>query len=207
MTDFVGYKNFISHKSDLFINIDCGHGGFIDGEYTTAPAKMFDHGDFVFFEGIFNRMVGLELAQLCIKKEVSFAFTTTSHYDTALSARAKTANHYKRLYSEKKHILTSIHGNAFKDQGVTGIEAWTDENKDDSDTLAKCILDEFSDFGWNNRGEKEKDLTVIYMANMPAVLLELGFYTNKEQAKMMLKKEIQEEMARRILNGITKWAQ
>ena len=38
--------------------IDAGHGGFMDGEYVTAPAKMYEHSpEEIFYEGVFNRQI------------------------------------------------------------------------------------------------------------------------------------------------------
>jgi N-acetylmuramoyl-L-alanine amidase len=51
-----------SHEGVVWI-LDPGHGGMIDGKYQTFPNKMCDHGDFIFYEGVFNRQIVVKLAK------------------------------------------------------------------------------------------------------------------------------------------------
>lgn len=52
--------------------------------------------------------------------------------------------------------------------------------------------------GWKNRGvrsKKEKQFYVLRNTNMPAILTENGFYTNKEECKKMLSEEYIKKIA------------
>ena len=53
----------------------------------------------------------------------------------------------------------------------------------------------------------EEDFTVIYKANMPAVLTENCFYTNIDDVKFLISDEGKEAIARIHVNGILKFAE
>lgn len=54
-----------------------------------------------------------------------------------------------------------------------------------------------------NRGLKEESWFVVRNAKMPAVLIELGFVTNKDEASLLLDPEHLKKMATGIYNGIS----
>lgn len=49
-----------------------------------------------------------------------------------------------------------------------------------SETLARCIQKRYVDAGRPSRGVKKQPLRVLYATNMPGVLTEIGFMSNKE---------------------------
>lgn len=218
MSLFIGYKEILHEESNLFITADTGHGGVICGEYQTCRNwdknnpktwhKMWVHDGIPFYEGLFTRGVGIACAQLWNEYKISHGFTTNTNHDLSLNSRAPVAIDFQRKHSNKKHIFLSIHGNAFSNTSVKGIEAWSDEKNNESDILNLCILEQFEESHFGNRGEKDKNFNVIYQAgkHMPSGLLELGFYSNPEEAKLMMMPDIQRDMAERITTGILKFA-
>ena len=59
------------------------------------------------------------------------------------------------------------------------------------------------DTGFKNRGVKCQDFTVIYKTITPAVLIEYGFYSNKDDLKIL--KNNQNELVEATLKGICKY--
>lgn len=208
--DFIGYDQYISN-SEWLIAIDPGHGGIIDGEYQTAPGKMYDHGDFIFHEGVFNRLVALELSKLLLKGEMSHYFTTTSNLDVSLQLRVNRANNFKRLYKDRKHLFLSVHGNAAPEgqEAAKGIEVFSSKGKTKSDRVATVFFKHLMGLGWKMRQDmsdgdpdKESGFYVLKRTFMPAVLVELGFYTNKEEALLMMEPKVHKEMASLLNSAI-----
>lgn len=126
--------------------------------------------------------------------------------DISLTERANRCN---KISGDK--ILISIHGNASADGKARGWEVFTTTSKNNSDKLAQCFLDNFNYCFLNkrNRGEKEKNFTLLYKANCPCVLTENFFYDNKEDCMFMLSDEgkdaIVEAHYRSIIEYIAKY--
>ena len=59
------------------------------------------------------------------------------------------------------------------------------------------------DTNFKNRGVKCQDFTVIYKTITPAVLIEYGFYSNKDDLKIL--KNNQNELVEATLKGICKY--
>ena len=196
-------------KGKPLILIDCGHGGMIDGKYTTAPSKMYDHGDFIFYEGVFNRELGIKVGYRLKNAEISYMFVTDSNEDVPLKTRVNMANDIADMFRDKKTIYISLHGNADGVESATGIEVYTSPGLTKSDKLATLIYYRLEELGWNMREDlvdgdvdKESRFYVLMKTVMPAVLIEAGFFTNKQEAMMMLDPDVQEMMAEKIVEGI-----
>lgn len=200
-TNFIEYTDHIT-DSNVLVVIDAGHGGIVNGEYDTAPNKMFDHGDFVFYEGVFNRQIAIKFAKKLKDNGISHAFTTNSNYDISLPVRVSRANNINRLHRGKYVYFVSIHGNAAGTRKANGVEAFTSPGVTDSDYIADAYLNDLNDLGWRMRygrdeyleRDKESRFYVLVNTICPAILLELGFFTNKEQAKNMMKPDVQDKI-------------
>lgn len=54
-----------------------------------------------------------------------------------------------------------------------------------STTMARCIQQNYMQAGRHSRGVKRQPLRVLYATNMPGVLTEIGFLSNKEEAAFL----------------------
>lgn len=54
-----------------------------------------------------------------------------------------------------------------------------------SQTMARCIQQNYMQTGRHSRGVKKQPLRVLYATNMPGVLTEIGFLSNKEEAAFL----------------------
>ncbi len=82
------------------------------------------------------------------------------------------------------------------------------EYKVESKNLSRYILQSLEvevgkDF--SDRGLKESPWFVVRMAKMPAVLVEIGFLTNSEEATRLADSEYLKKLARGIYNGLSKF--
>ena len=74
--------------------------------------------------------------------------------------------------------------------------------QEESQHLARLIEGEFRASGRRSRGVKQNNFIVLWAASMPAVLVEVGFVTNPEEARLLSSREGQEQTARSIFNAI-----
>ncbi|MBX3256056.1 MAG: N-acetylmuramoyl-L-alanine amidase [Chitinophagaceae bacterium] len=82
---------------------------------------------------------------------------------------------------------------------------WVQKYFKNSVRLATMIEDEFVKIGRKSDGvlqRNEKGIWVLQATNMPAVLIETGFITNKEEEDYLNSEKGQEEMTRAIVNAI-----
>ena len=73
----------------------------------------------------------------------------------------------------------------------------------ESEFLAKFIQDELDNsLTTNNRGIKQAGFHVLVGASMPNVLIEIGFISNYEEAKLLSKSKYRQTIAKAIFNAI-----
>ena len=115
---------------------------------------------------------------------------------SSLRARVEDANSWGADY------FVSIHTNASVSQNATGTEVLVYRSPSVAADLAEDVLRGVIDAsGFPNRGVKQRPgLYVLRKTNMPAILVELGFISNPQEASLMSSNPLL--FARGIYNGI-----
>jgi N-acetylmuramoyl-L-alanine amidase len=181
--------------------VDAGHGGLrADGTYTTAPSKMFTHSEGVFhrggtfFEGVFNRKLANVLIGLCKQANIETAKVYDEVEDTTLGLRVQRAN---ALAVNRQAVYMSLHGNAFSNTNARGISVHiAHQASAQSQRLATLLaqeLQKISETPFRRHNQQElfwrDNFFVLTRTNMPAVLSENGFFTNLQDANLMITDE------------------
>ncbi len=100
----------------------------------------------------------------------------------------------------KADLFLSIHLNSYKNSEANGVETFSLSASGKGDAYARNIQNELvKAIGWTNRGKKEANFYVLRKTNAPAVLVELGFITNKSD----MNKFNVEKIAKAIFKAIT----
>lgn len=161
--------------------LDNGHGNNTQGK---CSPKWSDGTQL--FEWSWTREIAFLIKERLDAQGIETILLVTEDNDVSLSERAKRCN----AISGSK-ILISIHGNASTNGEAQGWEVFTTTAQNNSDKLAQCFINNFrySYGAKRNRGDKEKDFTLLYKANCPCVLTENFFYDNEEDCKYMLSDE------------------
>ena len=115
---------------------------------------------------------------------------------SSLRARVEDANSWGADY------FISIHTNASVSPNATGTEVLVYRSPSPAANLAEDVLQGVVDAsGFPNRGVKQRPgLYVLRKTNMPAILVELGFISNPQEASLMASNP--SLFARGIYNGI-----
>lgn len=187
--------------------IDSGHGGMIDGQYQTAPKKMFQHSNGeVAYEGVVNRNVKHLAFDLMREESIRFIDVCPTELDVDLDTRCNVINAYADEYGKNNCILISLHMNAGKG---TGFEIWTSPGATKSDKYASMFYDEFkSTFpGIRMRKDetdgdvdKESPFYILVNSKCPAILPEWLFYDNYNDWVIQRDPGQQLKYAKMILN-------
>ena len=187
-TDEHGGTTLINKVSERgLIVIDPGHGGYDSGILSAQK---------------YEKDVDLEIAVLLSEKlkDKGFSVYMTRNDDSFVGAndRADLANS-----QEGALALISIHMNSSDKDSDEGVEVFTTKNEA-NEQLAQLIVDEISEnTGAINGGVKISDnLVICSKAEMPAVVVECGYLTNKREARNLWDASYQNKIANAVVNAV-----
>ncbi len=202
------------------VYLDAGHGGIdANGNYVTAPSKMFEHdnGTFhkgsTFYEGVWNRKMANLVASKLEHLNIHYLFVSHEYLDLSLQYRVDIANWYHRNY--KRGIFVSIHSNASASHRARGFEIYTTPGVTRSDELAEIYWDTVKEVMGDRiiyrtdtsdgDHDKEARFFVLTRTAMPAILGEHLFFDNEDDAKLLMDDEIVERFAEAQVQAIIKF--
>jgi N-acetylmuramoyl-L-alanine amidase len=102
-------------------------------------------------------------------------------------------------------LFVSIHANAISldRPDINGVETYYySSGAGLADTIHRSIL---SNVGMNDRGVRQARFYVLRRTSMPAVLVEIGFVTGRDDAPRLVNPNWQNQMATAIARGILEY--
>lgn len=184
----------ITKKPSPLIIIDAGHGGMDNGASCG---------------GLFEKISALRTAKLVQihlrKKGYRVQMTRTKDEFIPLAKRAQIAN------KAKARLFVSIHYNAAKSTDAKGIEVYYYNSKEPwrlngSKKLATCVLHRLiARTGAHSRGVKTGNFHVIRETDMPSILVEGGFVTNKSERSLLKEYRYLDRIALSVAEGIDRY--
>ena len=190
------------------IYIDQGHNPFLPKEDPNEPNKGWNTGASNEALGLYEQDLTFEIGMLLYdllmqdgRFEVRLSRPTAdtilgTDNDSALDFRVKDATAWGADY------FISLHINSFTSDTVTGIEVYTADGDEVGYDIGEDILNSLvKATGLRNRNMKDgSNLRVLKNATMPAALVEMGFISNPNDAKML--DESPELFAQGVFDGI-----
>jgi len=165
--------------------IDAGHGGYDSGAVSVTGK----------YEKTFNLSVAKKVKALFDKEPKIAAYMTRSD-DTfvSLDDRAAFAN---QLGAD---VFVAIHGNNFT-AASTGTQTYYYNSYSEAfaDTMHKYLV---AATGFRDDLVRKEDFRVVRKTDMPAVLLEVGYLSNKTEEALMFTDSFQNKVAAAIVKGI-----
>lgn len=168
------------------IVIDAGHGGKDPGAIGASGA----------YEKDFNLSLAQKVYQL-IEQEPMFETRLTRRDDNfiKLEDRAALANDWNA------DVLVSIHGNTFEDPKVSGTE--TIYYSPESMSLAQALQEQVaSALNIRDRGVRMEEFVILTSAQVPSVIVEVGYLTNPDEENLLLSSDGQDRAAEAIFEGL-----
>ena len=189
--DIPRYVNDIKgDDAKVKICIDAGHG-------SNTVGKRSPDGSLREYE--FNRDVANRLKNILIAHGVEVILTCGDDYDLPLQQRCDIANQNKADY------FVSIHANAYGTDwnDARGWEVFVVGKGGRAEELAETIHEySIAELGLKDRGVKTANFYVLRNTNMPAVLIEHGFYTNKTECALLKDSDFRQKCAIADAKGI-----
>lgn len=182
--------------------LDNGHGKLQNGK----RSPVFEDGRQL-QEWEFNRDIVKRIAQKLDEIGIQYYIVVPEdEVGSFLRERVERANTKESPLGLPK-IYLSIHANALGNNtwinGTKGLEVWYYPGNQTGKRLASAFQTALTQFlpDWKDRGLKShqvgssKIFYVLRKTSMPAVLTENGFYTDKEEATLLLQPEIRQKIA------------
>lgn len=172
------------------ICIDAGHG-------SNTAGKRSPDGSLREYE--FNRDVANRIKNILVAHGVEVILTCGDDYDIPLQQRCDIANQLKADY------FVSIHANAFGTDwnDARGWEVFVVAKGGRAEELAETIHEySIAELGLKDRGVKTANFYVLRNTNMPAILIEHGFYTNKAECALLKDSDFRQKCAVADAKGI-----
>ncbi len=176
------------------IIVDAGHGPQTAGKQSPDGALR---------EFTFNEAVAIRLKKLLITEGITVIFSHDNTRDVSLSERITLANKLK------VDAFVSIHANAFGTvwNAANGIETYTCLHPSKASVIMATHVQQALQMRTSrkDRGVKKGDFAVLRETTMPAILVECGFMTNKEEANLLKSTSYQQKCAQAIAFGVLCW--
>lgn len=179
----------VGSNGKKIVVLDAGHGGSAPGSISITGKK----------EKAFTLAITQKVEKLLKKeKNIDVIMTRSDDSTVSLNDRAKMANNVKA------DVFVSIHGNSTTTSSPSGTE--TLYTRDTSKKLAQTIHKHLiKATGLKDRDVKPANLHVTRETKMPAVLLEIGFLSNKSDESQMFNEDFQNRVAQGIVSGIKEY--
>ena len=198
---YIEALNSLSLKSTVII--DAGHGG-------EDPGAIGINGN---YEKDINLSLSLILGEILSNEGYAVIYTRTD--DRMLYGKGENVKGIRKLSDLKNRckiaaeysdsIFISIHMNSYSDGRYDGFQAYYSQKNELSKILASEITASVKTELQpdNNRSVKSGEgMFLLDNIENPAVLLECGFLTNKEECEKLSEKEYQKQLSLAIVYGI-----
>jgi N-acetylmuramoyl-L-alanine amidase len=175
----------------VVVVIDPGHGGPDPGAVGIGGLQEKN----VIFP------IALEVAALLEQQGIIAVLTRQDDRDLGLEPRVDLAEQVNA------DLFVSIHANAISlsRPDVNGIETYYYSNA--GLQLARVLHNSMLSTGMNDRGIRQARFYVLVNTSMPAVLLETGFVTGDQDARLLADPAFRSRMAAAIASGIAQYVQ
>jgi N-acetylmuramoyl-L-alanine amidase len=167
--------------------IDPGHGGKDPGATSVLG----------FYEKDINLSVALEVARLLEQRGLRVKMTRTDDYYVELEDRAAIANNIEA------DLFVSIHADSFPKNTRRGYTIYiANAASSSSRKAANAIARSMSGTGLNSFGVDTANYHVLTGTRGPAVLVELGYLSNRREAALLRSSSFQDRLAQAVADGI-----
>lgn len=197
--------NVSSQRTVCTVIIDAGHGG-VDGGTSAA-------------DGTLEKDINLQIAKKLNNILQSFGIETvmTRNEDISIHDSSATTIRQKKISDLKNRlsiinntdnaVYVSIHQNHYSDSKYRGMQVFYSKNNPDSKLLAEKIRHPVVTYlqKTNTREIRQsgKEIYLLNNAEAPAVMVECGFMSNKNETELLKNEDYQRKLAFIIAVGIT----
>ncbi|OON95848.1 MAG: hypothetical protein ATN31_10450 [Candidatus Epulonipiscioides saccharophilum] len=187
-------------KENQTIVIDPGHGGYDPGKVGTGKN----------YEKDINLKIALKLKTFLEEHKYKTVLTRSEDKDLdsfpdKFHKREDMQNRVNIINESNATVLISIHQNAFAQPTAKGAQVFYYSDQSPGKTLATYVTESIHAIAdpENTRLIKSSmDYFILKSSNIPGIIVECGFLTNREEEQKLLSDQYQSIMAQAIGTGI-----
>lgn len=177
-------------RAEGTVVVDAGHGGRDPGAIAVTGV----------YEKNVNLRVAAKIARLLEARGLHVKMTRWQDHFIELEDRAEVAN---RLEAD---LFVSIHADAAESREAEGFTIYVARAaSSDSRRAARSISQAMARTGAVSRGVREADYRVLVTTEGPAVLVELGYLSNRQEAVRLSQDAYQNRLAQAVVDGIVNY--
>lgn len=186
-----GQNEETADLSGFVIVLDAGHGGKDSG---TSSGNLYE-------KNVNMQMVEKLESKL---KQTGATLVKTRSDDTYLSL----AERVDVIRQTGADLFVSIHCNYYEDDAsICGLECYYDKNSNEGKSYAESIASQIKESNTaETRGAKEENYYVTRESEVPAVLVEIGYLSNKEESSNLADNDYLERLSAVLAKGIIRQA-
>lgn len=189
-------------NSKYTVVVDAGHGG-IDGGCVGSSTGVF--------ESELNLTYAYNLAEQLQNMNISVVLTRTDAnglYETGVS-NLKRSDMKKRkeiIESASPDLVISLHMNSYSLKTCKGAQTFFKKGNESGEMLASFVQTQMSNMLENaKKTAKVGDYYLVTCTDIPSVLVECGFLSNKEEELLLQTKSYQDKVCYAILCGVVQF--
>lgn len=199
MQDYIASSNEVEKK---VVVIDAGHGA-------DDPGKVGVNGEI-------EKDINLKIAQKVKEKLEAEGITVVMTREDDEGLYDDTVSNKKRADMEKRvalinktnpEVVVSIHQNSFSDPSVRGPQVFYFAESETGQQFATAMQEELwkVDTNYQRQIKANNSYYILKRTEVPTIIVECGFLSNEEEARLLSEDSYQETVANAICSGITKW--
>ncbi len=192
-------KEVEGQKDAAVIVVDSGHGG-------SDPGKVGINGA---LEKDVNLSISKKL-QKCLETEGYQVIMTREDENGLADSKVEDMKTRVTLINEKKPLLAvSIHQNSYGQESIHGAQVFYYTHSGEGEKAAKVMQEALLGADPDNTRQAKANDTyyLLKRTEVPAIIVECGFLSNKEEADRLNTEEYQQKLAEAITQGIRTYAE
>lgn len=189
-------------NSKYTVVVDAGHGG-IDGGCVGNTTGVY--------ESDLNLLYAYNLAEQLQNINISVSLTRTDSsglYETGVSNLKKSDMKKRKeiIENASPDLVVSLHMNSFPLRTCCGAQTFYKKGNESGEILATFVQTQMFNMLENaKKTAKEGDYYIVTCTDIPSVLVECGFLSNKEEELLLQSKSYQDKVCYAIVCGVVEY--
>lgn len=194
-----------SGLKDKVIVIDPGHGGADPGAQNSGLKEKDLNLDISLRLG---KVLESKGCSVILTREVDKDFFLPGFVKGRMAKRAELNNRIQIAAENNADLFISIHANSFPQRNSYGMETYYHLESSAGKALAEIIHAQLTQVQPDNkRKAKAGDYYIINQAEMPSVIVEVGFISNPRERKLLQSEDYRNSVADAIGSGVEHYFQ
>jgi len=188
-------------QSSYMVVIDAGHGGIDGGSVGKTTGVYESELNLVYAFNLQKQLNEMGISSFLTRKDKNGLYESNAK-------NLKKSDMLKRksiIEACSPNVVVSLHMDSFPLSSCVGAQAYYKKNNESGKRLADCVQKQISSNIANSKAKKHGKVGDYYIVNctdIPSVLVECGFLSNKDEEQLLQTKEYQAKICYSIMCGI-----